>query len=251
MKAKKNLCGCNCGERAEFVETKNVSLKGYTLLEGFPGLGLAGTIGAKYIVEKLKFEQIGYVDSNHFAPVVRIESGVPMHPVRIYASKKNKLVVILSEQIIQKEMMAPIARALVEWIKNKGIKRVISTSGIKTEEPTKVYAFASNEASKKTIKKGEIKIIKNGITSGVTALIMLYLKDNNIDAFCILGNTKTSTDYNAAVELIKTISKLTNLKIDVEPLSREAKVVRESLVEHIKMAEEKSGSGDDQAPMYI
>ena len=43
----------------EFVELQKTSLDGYTLIEGFPGMGLVGTIAAKYIVEKLNYEYIG------------------------------------------------------------------------------------------------------------------------------------------------------------------------------------------------
>ena len=221
----------------EIVETKQVNLKGYTMIEGFPGLGLSGTIGAKYIVEKLKFEQIGYIDSRFFLPIIRIQGGVPMHPVRIYVDRKKKIVVILAEQIITHEIAPIIAKDLIEWVKKKGIKTVISTSGIKTNEPTKVYAFASDEASKKIIKKSGIKIIESGITSGVTALMMLYLKDNKINAYCLLGNTSTSADYRAAAELVKAIGILTGLKIDVKPLVKEAKVLEDALLKHLKTLE--------------
>ena len=50
----------------EFVETKKISLQGYTLIEGFPDLGLAGTIGTRYLIEQLNFEEIGYIDSRLF-----------------------------------------------------------------------------------------------------------------------------------------------------------------------------------------
>ena len=214
-----------------------MNLKGYTLIEGFPGLGLSGTIGTKYIVEKLKFEQIGYIDSKFFMPIIRIQNGIPMHPVRLYADKKSKVAVVLAEQIITHELSAVIAKEIVDWIKAKGITKVISTSGINTPDPTPVYAFASDEKSKEIIKKNNIKLIETGITSGVTALMMLNLKDNKITAFCILGNTKTNADYKAAAELIKTISILTKIKIDVKPLLKEAKVMEDALMQHLKTLE--------------
>ena len=107
-----------------FIETKNVSMKGYTLIEGFPDLGLAGTIGSRYLIEKLKMEQIGYISSPLFLPIIRIHEGVPMHPVRIYASKQHKLAVVLAEQIIDNRMSHVVAKELVVWIKKKGIKAI-------------------------------------------------------------------------------------------------------------------------------
>ena len=42
--------------RINFVEKVPINFSGYTLIEGFPGMGLVGTIGAKYLAEKMKFE---------------------------------------------------------------------------------------------------------------------------------------------------------------------------------------------------
>lgn len=232
------------------VETKNVSMKGYTFIEGFPDLGLAGTIGARYLVEKLKFEQVGYIDSRDFLPMIRIQNGMPMHPARIYSNKANKLVVAIAEQIIGNQLAAPVATELISWIKKKGITRVISTSGVRIPDGASVYAFASNEKSKKVIRNHNIQLIENGITSGVTALLMLQLKDNNIESFCLLGNAKNNADYNAAAEVVKAICTLTGVCIDIKPLLNEAKVLEETLVKHLKTVAETKETKPDSTPMY-
>jgi len=234
----------------KIVETKNTNLKGFTFIEGFPDLGLAGTIGARYIVDKLKFEQIGYIESSQFMPMIRIQNGLPIHPVRIYANKKYKVVIGLAEQIINNTIAAPTCEELVNWIKKKGITRVISTSGVRIPSGKAVYAFASNESSKKIIHKYNIPMIDNGITSGVTALLMLALKDNNIEAFCVLGNAKTNADYDAAAEVVKTICMLTKMTIDIKPLLNEAKTLEESLLKHLKTIEETREIKPESTPMY-
>ena len=234
----------------EIIETKNVSLKGYTFIEGFPDLGLAGTIGARYLVEKLKFEQIGFIDSNSFTPMIRIQNGVPVHPVRIYVSKKNKIVIGLAEQIIDNAIAAPLSKEIIAWIKKKGIVRVITTSGVRIPDGPSVYAFAGNEKSKKIIKENKIQIIENGISSGVTALLMLYLKDNNIESFCLLGNAKNSADYSAAAEVVKAICCLTKMNIDVKPLLNEAKVLEQAILNHLKSVEENKTVRQEITPMY-
>ena len=234
----------------EFVETKKVPMQGFTLIEGFPDLGLAGTIGTRYLIEQLNFEEIGYIDSKLFLPIIRIQKGVPMHPVRLYASKKHKTVIVIAEQIIPNNIASPVARALIDWIKKKGIKRVISTSGISIPNGKSVYAFASNENSKKTIKKNDLELINSGITSGVTALLMLYLKDNKIEAFCLLGNAKIDADYQAAAAIVKAFCKLTNICLDVKPLLAEAKKLENAIVKHLKTIETKKETKVGRTPMY-
>ena len=232
------------------IETKTVPMKGFTFIEGFPDLGLAGTIGARYIIEKMKFEQVGFIDSKVFLPMIRIENGVPMHPVRIYASKKNKIVIAIAEQIMENSIAATLADELVAWIKKKGITRVISTSGVRIPDGEKIYAFAGNEKSKKTIRENKIKLIENGITSGVTALLMLKLKDNNIEAFCLLGNAKNSTDYYAAAEVVTAMCALTNICLDIKPLLNEAKQLEQAIVKHLKTLEDSRDNKPETAPMY-
>jgi len=236
----------------QFVETENVSLKGYTLIEGFPDIGIAGTIRARYLVEKLKFEQIGYIHSKVLLPIIRINDGMPVHPIRIYVKRKNKVVIVIAEQIIDNVIAAPMAEELVLWIKKKGINRIISTSGVKIIEGKSVYAFASNDKSKKLIKKIGLDMINEGITSGVTALLMLKLKDNNIEAFCLLGNARNNADYNAAAEVVKAICSITGMTLDVKPLLDEAKKLEEAIVQHLKTIEStKEAKPDSSTPMYV
>lgn len=234
----------------EIVETKNISLKGFTFIEGFPDLGLAGTIGTKYLVDKLKFEQFGYIDSKLFLPMLRIQNGSPLHPVRLYVNKKSRVAAVIAEQMINNTLAAEMAQTLVAWVKKKGVSRVISTSGVRIPEGKSLYAFASNEKSKKVLKENKIELIENGITSGVTALLMLGLKDNNIEAFCLLGNAKNNADYNAAAEVVKAICKLTKMSIDVGPLLEDAKKMEKVLTEHLKTLEEAQETKQDNAPMY-
>ena len=241
-----------------FVERKKVDLKDFTLIEGFPGMGLVGTISAKYLTEKLDFKEIGYIESNMFLPIIRVHNGLPIHPSRIYASEKHRLVVLLSEQIIPQLLVDKLAKAIVEWIENKKISRLISLAGIKAmpEKPGKqvVYGIASDEASKKTLEENNVEIIKEGITSGINALILLELKDKNIDAFSLLGNVEISADYKASAMLIEKLAQILKIEVDTKPLMKEAKETEKALLEHLdqlkKTGEEVKKFEDIQTPMY-
>ncbi|MFH1240247.1 MAG: PAC2 family protein [Candidatus Diapherotrites archaeon] len=222
----------------KFVEFKKVDLKGFTLIEGFPGMGLVGTICAKYIVDKMEFEQLGYIDSGMFVPIIRIHEGLPVFPSRIYFSKKMKLVVLVSEQVIPQNHTAKLAKAVVKWIEEKKITKIISLSGIKAtpegEHTTEIYGIASNQKTKKLLKANDIEIIREGITTGVTALILLELMNKKIDAYSLMGNVESAADYTAAAAVMKKLSSILKFKIDVEPLMKEAQDVEQSLIKHMK-----------------
>ena len=219
----------------EFVEKGEHSLSGYTLVEGFPGMGLVGTIAAKYLVEKLEFEQIGFVDSNAFVPIIRIHGGRPVHPSRLYVNDKKKLAVIVSEQLIPQGLVWIFAKELVDWIEGKGIERVVSLAGIKTEDgdKEKIYGIASNAGAKEFLEKNGIEIINEGITTGVNALIMLDLMDKDIQAVSLLGRVQISADYKAAATLLKKLDEMSGLGLDLAPLLKEAKETEKALLSHL------------------
>ena len=228
-----------------FVEKKPVDLAGYTLIEGFPGMGLVGTIAVKFLSEKLGCREVGYIDSNIFVPIIRVHDGLPVHPSRIYADSKHKIVVLVSEQIVPQPFVDKLSKAIVDWIQKKKIKRVISLSGIRAmaDKPVKeiIYGIASDEESKKMLKQHKVEIIKDGITSGITALMMLEFKDRAIEAFSLLGNVEIAADYKAAAALVEKLNEMFGLKIDVKPLLKEAKDTEKSIVDHLKKLREVSG----------
>jgi len=229
--------------KIDFIEYKKVNLAGYTLIEGFPGLGLVGTIAVKYLVERLKFEPIGHIETNFFIPIISIKHGLPVYPSRIFVHKKKKLVAIISEQIIPKAMVRPLAKAVVKWITQKGIHKVISLEGIRTKGSMKkmesVYGIADSEVAKKDLKKNKITIVMDGITTGVTAMILLELSQNKkINSYSLLGNVQIAADYKASAECLRRLNSMLNLSIDVEPLLKEAKETEQALLKQLESLRE-------------
>ncbi len=228
-----------------------MDLSGYTLIEGFPGMGLVGTISAKFLAEKLNMESIGHIDSTAFVPIIRVHNGYPVFPSRIYISREHKLIALISEQIIPPRFTDEMAQGVIDWIKKKKIKKVISLSGIRAvpEGTHTVYGIASNAESKKTLKKYNVEVIQEGITSGITALIMLKLKDESIDAISLMGNVEIAADYKAAALLVEKLNEVLSLKIDVAPLEKEAKETEKALLkqmEEFKKTAEKDKSLEEK-----
>ncbi len=242
-----------------FVERKPLNLGGYTLIEGFPGMGLVGTIAIKYLSEKLPVEESGYIDSSMFVPIIRVHDGLPIHPSRIYVSERHRLVLLVSEQIVPQLFTDRLNKAIVDWIQRKEISRVISLSGIRAlpEKGGKqrIYGVASDNGSKRMLQQFKVELIKEGITSGLTALMMLEFKDRKIEAFSLLGNVQIAADYKAAAALIEKLNEMLGLSIDVKPLRKEAKETEKALLEHLRKLKDTSErtqrfEGQPQTPMY-
>ncbi len=218
-----------------FIEQTKKNLQGYTLIEGFPGLGLAGTIAAKYLIERLKMKEIGVFDANIFMPVIRIHEGQPVHPSRIYVDEKLKIALLISEQIIPKNYTIEVADKIVEWIKEKKFKRIISLSGIQLNEETEdIYGIGCNSESIKVLQKYGVKVIEDGITTGITALILLKLTDYKIEGFSLMGVVQLGADYKAAASLIKKLNDILGLAIKIEPLLKEAQDTEKALLSQLE-----------------
>ena len=215
-----------------FVETKPLKIAGYTLIEGFPGMGLVGTISAKYLVEKLDFRQAGYLDSSLFVPIIRVHNGVPIHPSRIYVSNKHKLVVLISEQIIPQFFTHRLAKAVVNWTQKKKIASIISLSGIPVpnrqdiEKPS-VFGAASLPETLNVLKEHGINVLESGIMVGPYALILRYCAEHGLPAIVLTAQCFFAyPDPEAAAAILAKLSEILGIEVDVEELLRKGEEIR-------------------------
>ena len=56
-------------EEIAVIELKRIDLRGATVIDGFPSVGLVSSIAANYIIKLLKLEQVAVMDSIHFPSV--------------------------------------------------------------------------------------------------------------------------------------------------------------------------------------
>ena len=239
------------------VDDKHVNLKGYTLILGFPGMGFVGTIAAKHLIDKLDMKMETHFESNFTNPVLVIHKGEVLYPTRIYASHKKKIAVMISEQAIPKFLTTMLADEIITWAKKHKIKTIVSFEGIKSDtggEIQKVYGLASEKATEKMLEKIKVPKVNEGLTSGVSAFMLLKARnEKSLKSLSLLGNVHSVADYEAAAECLKKANDLLDIKIDVGPLLEEAKQAKALLLQQLsKIREEtqKTEAMDDTAPMY-
>ncbi len=211
---------------------KRTSLKGYTLIEGFPGIGWVATIAAGHLVDKLGMEEVGYVESDEFAPVSVIIKGRPSFPVRVYADKKTKLCVILSEFVIPSKSVYPLAREVIDLAKKQGVKRIISFAGITSlvPQPKKAYGIASNPKILKTFQNLGIAPVEEGVTAGVSGILLAMCANEGVEGMGLLVPTMQNIpDPGAAADLLEVFSRITGVQVDVKDLRKEAEKIKEKV----------------------
>lgn len=238
------------------VETDPYEGKSPIIIEGFPGVGLVGTIAANYLVQKLNMKPMGYMFSKDFPPVAAVHNYKPLYPARLYKSEKNRLIVVLSEFIIPVTQVADMAQKLWDFSEEKKASMILSLGAIKKkdDEPS-LYAIASTDALiAKLSKHKEIKLIKEGATSGVTGLLLARGAISNFPVMSLLSEAgEQHLDPAAASMLLKKLGDILQVSLDTSELDKEALEIEQkmrSIMEKTKIASKDYKKLESLGQMY-
>ena len=239
--------------------TQTVDLKGATLIEGFPGVGLVGPMAISYIIDKLGMKYIGFVESDDFPPIVSIHDSKPLPPVRVYYNDKNRLVAVFAEFAIPLGIVHELSDKLFGFVSENKITSIISIGGIpgKDAQGETVYAIASSPELMRDVEKAGLNPVIEGVSTGVSALLIQKAANSDVHDINVLVPVDPSViDPKYAEQAIKSINKLLKLDVDVSELEKEAKDVEAKVRDLLKKSKEthenykKTVSGDNGESMY-
>ncbi len=219
---------------------KDYSLKNYTLIDAFPGVGLVGPMAGSYMIEKLQMEYIGYIDSNEFPPIAAIHYGKPMFPARLYKDDKYKLIVAMSEFVIPAGTVYELSRELLAFVRKNGISKTISISGMPSQKPSENVFITSpdDEIIKKANKLG-MKTISEGVVAGVGAVLMTNSNQFKVESMNILVEVNPQVrDPKYAEIALRGLNKLINIDIELKSLQEESKIVEAKMRDVLKKMSE-------------
>lgn len=229
----------------EIVLTKKVNLRDYTLIEGFPGIGLVGTIAAGYIVEKRKMEPIGYISSDKFPPMTTIHQGRPYFPARIYRDKRGDFCVLFAEFVVPASSVNDLSSLILQFAKQKGIKQIVSLAGMSSQKEggTDIFAIASNDETANYLKNKRVKMIQEGVTTGVSGVLLAKCAADNFPAFSLLAESKSGyPDPRASATLVEKLDGLLGLKIDIKSLLAEAGMIETKMRKMLERVKKEGGA---------
>lgn len=237
----------------------NVDVSGAKLVDGFPSVGLVSTIAANYLIDSLKLKQIGVMDNVNFPTLSVVHNGEPLSPVRLYGgeiavagdkTRREKIVVFVSEFQPAAALVRPIAEAILQWAKAKKCSYVISPEGLVLEgeaaedDRVEVYGIGSTPRTNTVLREKGIPPFKEGIITGVSGVLLNVGKREQFDVVSILAEAHPNyPDARSAAVVIEVIARLLGLHINVEPLLREA----EGFEQQIKKLQQKAAS-KERAP---
>ncbi|MBI1973196.1 proteasome assembly chaperone family protein, partial [Candidatus Micrarchaeota archaeon] len=233
---------------ARIVLDKKADLTGYTLIEGFPGIGLVGTIAAGYIIEKRKMKPVGYIYCPKFPPMAIIHGGKPYFPARIYQDTKEKFAVLIAEFVIPADIVYDLAGAVLDFAHSSKLKKIVSLAGMTAVQGGgKVYGIASTDEWREKLQTNGIDMINEGMTTGVSGVLIAKCASENFPAVSLLAEaTHDYPDPRSASLLLDKAADIIGLKVDTRALMEEADTIEarmQKLLEQMKKSKSSAIGG--------
>ncbi len=249
----------------QIYEIKRMDLRGATVIDGFPSVGLVSSIVANYLINALNLVQIGIMDSVYFPTVALVREGQPMNPVRIYAGPKveghDQVVVFISEFQPPANLIKSIAATVLDWAQDarcnllvcpEGL--IVDSQGIEDEDhQLDVYGIGSTEKSMSMLRENRVNIFEEGVITGVAGVLLNEGRKRDFDVITLLSEAHPDyPDARAAARVIETIDKLMlHTELDARPLYEEAERIELQLKSiHHQTEAAKKPAGPVRPSMY-
>jgi len=214
----------------KIVEKEGIKIDSPIVIEGFPDVGLVGTIASSHLIDQLGLNEIAYIESSIFPPVMVLHKGILTEPVRIFGDKN--IILVTSEIAIPPNAIYDLANILSNWFKEKRAKLVISLAGIPVQNRMEidtpiVFGVGNSEDALSILKKNEIENMEEGFIAGIYALLLKECSRRNIPAIAILAQSFLNyPDPGAAASAISSLNKILKINVDVKPLLDRADEIR-------------------------
>lgn len=225
--------------------------KNPTIIVGFPGFGLVGTIATEFLIDHLKTKPIGRIILDNMPAVIAIHGGQIVEPIGIFYNKKNNIMIVHavnsasgSEWVITEE--------IVQLAKQLNAKEIISLEGVGGGEKgeSNTFYYASENINAKRLEKTGCKKLQEGIIMGVTGSILL--RAEKIPSTCVFAETETNLpDSKAAAKIIGVIDKYIGLSVDYKPLLAQAEKFEEKLKGIIEKSKQMTDVSEKKKLSYV
>jgi len=228
------------------------------IIEGFPGVGLVGTIATEFLIDHLKARQIGSIWSDKLPPLTAIHENKVVQPLGVFYSEKQNMLILHAISGVQ-GLEWEVADEILKIANELNAYELISLESVGTmsqelspEAETKSFFYADHEDARKKLKDAGAEPLKEGIIMGVTGALLLKAKMRHV---CIFAETHSQLpDSKAAAKIIEVLNHYKGLNIDVKPLIESAEKFEKkikSIIEKGMMAQEQQEQKQKEKLSYL
>jgi len=231
-------------------EKAKIELKSPVLIEGLPGLGMVGRIAARYLIKQLKAVKLAELYSPHFPyyVIVNKKGGVRLLRGEFYFWKnekgENDLILLTGDSQAQTiEGQYEVSDRILDFAEKNGVKTIYTIGGFRREAKgaPKVMAVSTNpKLLRKASKAGAIASSAGNPIVGTAGLLLGMARFRNIDALCLLGETRGyMPDPKAAKSVLEVLQKTLSIQVDLSGLDKEIEKSKEIMEKMQKIEEQR------------
>ena len=243
------------------VETDgDASLSDPVLVEGLPGVGLAGKIAADHVRDQLDARYYGeLVGEDIPSAAVFTEDDRSLHsPVRLFVDEASDLLVLSGDVPLGAIDADGLAAALTDWIDDVGATPLYLSGLPSQREPDDVpelYGVATGDAGDRLDEVDVPRPTEGGLVQGPAGALLSVTKDRDLDACgLIVETTPKFPDPEGAHVLVREgICPLAGVEVDTEPLVEQAEEImegRKRLAQQIQQASDGEQSRASTTGMF-
>jgi len=221
-------------------ELTKVELKNPILVEGFPGLGMVGSIATKYLVKQLKAQKLAILHSPHFPyhVIVNKKGGARLLRGEFYFWKneagENDFIFLTGDSQAQTiEGQFEVANSILDFAEKKKVKTIVTIGGYRNEveDTPKVVAVSTNsDLFERALKAKAVSSEAGTPIVGTAGLLLGLAKFRKMDAVCLLGETRGYLpDPKTAKSVIEVLQGLLDVNVDLKGLDEEIERSKEIL----------------------
>ncbi len=221
------------------------------IVQGFPGFGLIGTIATEFLIEHLKAEKIGNFYYDELPATVSIHKEKLVDPMGIFYDKEYNLL-ILHTILNSTGLEWKLCDNILKMVKEVDASEIISLEGVSSpqvSESVKVFFYTASTKTKEKLVKIGLEPLKESIIVGVSGALMLR---SNVSLTCFFAETKSEMpDSKAASNIIKALDSYLGLKVDYQPLLRQAEEFEQKFKNILKQSSTASKERDMKQMSYF
>lgn len=202
-----------------------------TIIVGFPGQGLVGSIGAKYIVGELDMEVSGYIRSPLIPPLAVFLDGILAYPYRIYT--KGDIAVLIGESPAPVQAYYYLANAVLDWAADVGATEIICLDGFPDPLAKRDVYLVAEPDLKNKVDEMDLPKPQTGYIGGLSGAILNETILRAIDGYALLCATDPNgiPDPIGAANIIDVLNKMKSLNVDTKSLHDDGEKIKETFKE--------------------
>lgn len=210
--------------------------KGAIVIEGFPGLGLVGTIATGFLLDHLKCEKIGSYYFEEPPATLAVHGCQLVDPIGIFYNKDSHLVIVhaITSPAGMEFQAADLVLDLCRQIQASELITIEGVGSSEAEAQTRGFFYTDHPQLRTTMEKLGVDCLGEGIIVGVTAALLMR---KELPILALFAETHSKLpDSKAAAKIIEILDKLLDLKVNFEPLLKQAEEFEKKLKSMLSQA---------------